>query len=306
MTRIGGRLRDKLRTTLSRLGRGRPVNESAEAAPVGAPVNLVRRDTSPAALANDVEYGLQILRGYAGWSGGQGFSLEGKNALEIGPGINLAGALALKALGARRVYVADRWIAPWQEDYNPVFCRMMAERVRAQHPEWDASVFERVAENGYGGTLELIQGPAEQLGQLVPEKLDAIFSNAVLEHMVDHAQTVAALAAITAPNGMNFHQVDFRYHENFERPLDYLLLTPEEHRARALATHYEIGCQLRPHELYAMFKAAGFQVAWHPNAYAEEAYLAEFLPKLRESKSLYRTTPEELLREVGGLYVLRM
>ncbi|MEZ6030001.1 MAG: methyltransferase domain-containing protein [Hyphomonadaceae bacterium] len=232
-------------------------------------------------------------------------SLTGKRAMELGPGINLVGCIGLRALGAAKVYVADRWIAPWQEDYNPIFCRMMAERIRAEGHSWDASIFEHVAANGYDGTLELVSSAAEDLAQTMPEQVDAIYSNAVLEHMVDHLATVRALARITAPGGINFHQVDFRYHENFDRPLDYLLMMPDEFLRESIAKHYELGCQLRPYELKAMFEEAGFSLSWHPNAFADDAYLAEFLPRLRASQSAYRDVADELLREVGGLFVLR-
>lgn len=269
------------------------------------PVNLMRRDASDAALQRDVDYGMQVMSGFSVWTAGQGYSLSGKRAMEIGPGINLVGCIGLRALGAAKVYVADRWIAPWQDDYNPVFCRMMAERIRAEGRPWDASVFDHVATNGYQGTLELVPSAAEDLAKNMPEQVDAIYSNAVLEHMADHRATVHALARITAPGGINFHQVDFRYHENFDRPLDYLLMTRAEFERESIAKHYELGCQLRPHELRSMFEDAGFQLAWYPNAVVTEPYLAEFLPQLRSSQSVYRDTPKELLREIGGLYVLR-
>lgn len=269
------------------------------------PVNLLRRDASEEALQRDVDYGMQIISGFSMWTEGQGFSLAGKRAMELGPGINLVGCIGLRALGAAKVYVADRWIAPWQDDYNPAFCRMMAARIRAEGRPWDASVFDRVAENGYEGTLHLVPSAAEQLAKNMPEQLDAIYSNAVLEHMVDHRETTRALAAVTASGGINFHQVDFRYHENFDRPLDYLLMTREEFERESIRKNYELGCQLRPYELRGMFDEAGFELAWHPNAYATDQYLAEFLPQLRASQSVYRNTPVDLLREIGGLYVLR-
>jgi SAM-dependent methyltransferase len=294
----------EFKTALAKFSRRRSdvgANTSAGA----DPVNLAPRDTSPDAMRRDVDYGMQVLSGFDMWAGGQGYSLKGKRALEVGPGINLVGGLGLKALGAGKVYVSDRWIAPWQPDYNPVFCRMMADRIRAEKKPYDASVFDRVAANGYAGTIQLVECQAEHLSRHIRDPIDAIFSNAVLEHMADHAQTVKSLAAITAPGGIGFHQVDFRYHVDFNRPLDYLLFTAAEHLERAIASNYEIGCQLRPHELRGLFEAAGFTVAWHPNTFAEAAYMQEFLPQLRKSASPYRDTPDHLLKEIGGLYVVR-
>lgn len=269
------------------------------------PVNLLLRDASEAALRRDVDYGMQVISGFAMWTEGQGISLAGKRAMELGPGINLVGCIGLRALGAAKVYVADRWIAPWQDDYNPAFCRMMAARIRAEGRPWDASVFDRVAENGYEGTLHLVSSGAEQLAEKMPEQLDVIYSNAVLEHMTDHRATVEALAQVTAPGGINFHQVDFRFHENFERPLDHLLMTAAEFRQQSVSKHFEMGCQLRPYELHAMFDHAGLQTSWYPNAFADDRYLAEFLPLLRASASDYRDAPAERLKEIGGQYIIR-
>jgi hypothetical protein len=293
----------KLKSVFDRIAK-QPSGEDASNG-VQAPVNLRIRETSAEALQRDVDYGMQIIQGFDMSTRGAGYDIKSKRALEIGPGINLAGAIGLKALGASKVYVSDRWVPPWQEDYNPVFCRMMADRIRAEGKPYDATVFDRVAANGYSGSIEVIQSQAENLSQHMPEQVDAIYSNAVLEHVADHAQVVRALAAITAAGGIGFHQVDFRCHLDFNHPLEYLLFTKEDYLARALASHYELGCQLRPHELHKMFDAAGFKVAWHPNSFADPNYLQDFLPQLRRSASEYRDTPEEFLREVGGLYIMR-
>jgi hypothetical protein len=293
----------KLKTALARLA-GRPLNEGADDDAL-APVNLRARDTSAEALRCDVDYGLQIIHGFHTSSHGAGFDLKGKRVLEIGPGINLAGALGLKALGASKVYVSDRWIAPWRDEYNPAFCRMMAKRIRADNKPYDATVFDRVAATGYAGTLDLVECQAEHLSQHIRDPIDAAYSNAVLEHVADHVETAKSLAAITAPGGFGFHQVDFRCHLDFNLPLEYLLFTEQEYLDQAIARHYELGCQLRPHELHAIFEAAGFQVAWHPNSFVDPEYMQDFLPRLRQSASAYRDMPEHFLHEVGGLYILR-
>lgn len=270
-----------------------------------SPVNLMRRETTPDAFQRDVDYGMQVIRGFDMWSGGAGVSLKDKTAMEIGPGINLAGTVGLRALGASRVYVADRWLPVWQDDYNPHFCRMMAERIRRDRPDLNADIFDQVAHEGFAAAVIPIQSQVESLAQQMPEQVDAVFSNAVLEHVADHTAGARSLHAITKTGGINFHQVDFRFHRDFSRPLDHLLMTPEHFERESIANHYELGCQMRPRELQAILEDAGFALAWHPNEHATDSYLAEFLPKLRVCNSPYRYAPEDMLRPIGGLYVLR-
>jgi hypothetical protein len=271
----------------------------------GSPVNLMRRETTDEAFQRDVDYGIQVISGFEMWSQGAGVSLRDKVVLEIGPGINLAATIGLRSLGASRVYVADRWLPIWQEDYNPKFCNMMAERIRRDKPGWDADIFDRVASEGFSAAVNPIQSPVELLAERMPEQVDVIFSNAVLEHVADHTAGARSLYSITKDGGANFHQVDFRYHRDFSRPLDHLLMSPEAYAADALACDYEYGCQLRPVELQAILENAGFALKWHPNDYATDAYLSEIMPKLRTSNSVYRYAPVEVLKETGGLYVMR-
>lgn len=271
----------------------------------GDPVNLRRRETTPEAFQRDVDYGIQILSGFEMWAGGVGFSIRDKVVIEIGPGINLASTIGLKAAGASRVYVADRWLPVWQDDYNPQFYRMMAERIRKDRPDLNADVFDQVAAGGFAAAVTPIQSPVELLAEKMPEHVDASFSNAVLEHVADHAASARSLHAITKRGGFGFHQVDFRDHRDFAYPLAHLLMSPEEYAAHALACDYEYGCQLRPNELLTILEQAGFSVAWHPNEYATDGYLSETLLQLRTSNSVYRYASEEILKAVGGLYVMR-
>ena len=82
-------------------------------------------------------------------------------------------------------------------------------------------------------------------------------------------------------------------------------MTHEQFERDSIANHYELGCQLRPVELQAILENAGFALKWHPNDYATDAYLSEIMPKLRTSNSVYRYAPVEVLKETGGLYVMR-
>ena len=52
---------------------------------------------------------------------------------------------------------------------------------------------------------------------------DVIFSNAVLEHVVDLEATLRAMWDLLAPGGIMFHDVDLRSHQTYEsHPLQFL------------------------------------------------------------------------------------
>jgi SAM-dependent methyltransferase len=70
----------------------------------------------------------------------------------------------------------------------------------------------------------MLHCPAEHLAEATTERFDVTLSNAVLEHVFDPLRAAVNLHRVTAPGGIGFHQVDFRDHRDFTRPLEYLLL----------------------------------------------------------------------------------
>jgi hypothetical protein len=74
--------------------------------------------------------------------------------------------------------------------------------------------------------------PIERLGLLDGQQFDLIVSNAVLEHVFDFASACRMLAMLTRIGGVNSHQIDFRDHLNFERPLEFLLRSDTRFFAR--------------------------------------------------------------------------
>jgi hypothetical protein len=55
-----------------------------------------------------------------------------------------------------------------------------------------------------------------------------------------------------------------------------------------------------------IFRQAGFSLeSGVPNCFVEDEYLADFLPKLRASKSRYREWPPDDLRILGAHFLLR-
>jgi SAM-dependent methyltransferase len=242
---------------------------------MSAPNNLVDVDCSPDALERDARYGVQILDGYAAWVSNAPVSTEGKRVLELGPGINYAGALGLIARGAIKASVADRWLSPWRENYHPLVYSRISEILSAQGRSAEASVFAKAAREGHAGFIDEIASAAERLD--APDgAFDIVFSNAVLEHMEDHERASAELFRVTARDGWNFHQVDYRDHRDFSRPLEHLLLTRDEFLVKADAAHFEMGCQERLTDHRMLFETAGFEVfGVYPNLEADQSYVMD-------------------------------
>ena len=186
------------------------------------PVNLRSRD--PAALERDVAYAVQVAVNWMKHMRRVGFSLPGANILELGPGTDFGPQLIFASHGAK-VTVADRFLSPWDDHYHPQFYRMLRAR-------WDgpaAALDAVIAANAY--PLQAI-GRIAQSGEeldLPAGSFDLVLSNAVLEHVQDLPRVAENLARITKSPGLNMHQIDFRDHADFSRPLEFLLLTDREY-----------------------------------------------------------------------------
>jgi SAM-dependent methyltransferase len=153
--------------------------------------------------------------------------------------------------------------------------------------------------------ITCIDRPAEQLSELRGQQFDLIVSNAVLEHVFDLARVARSLADLTRPGGINSHQVDFGDHLDRDSPLEFLTRSNTRFYLERLR-HPSQGNRLRQSECIAIFKGAGFDIDTpEPSAFAEDGYMQEFLPRLRQSKSRYRDWAAADLRVLGTRLYLR-
>jgi SAM-dependent methyltransferase len=271
------------------------------------PFNLQPLDSSPEALERDVKYALGSACTWIGFlPGGEEF-LKGKKVLEIGPGINFGPILTLACHGAE-VLVTDRFLTPWDPDYHPKFYSMLRKSLADRWPSIDLSPLDRVINqrqypkesiSAYTCSLERLSGVADQ-------SVDLVISNAVFEHLYDLKSAFSHLARITKPGGLGLHQIDFRDHRDFSRPLEHLLLSDREFSRKFREKHGEFGNRFRPGEMRQFFELVGFKVReFKPDIYVEEEYLKEFLGRLRQTKkSRYRDYDPEDLRYVSGFFIV--
>lgn len=263
------------------------------------PVNYQRRTADQ--IATLAGYAVQIAKSYRAIIENVPFDLAGKDLLEIGPGEAFGTALIVGEK-CRRVGVADAYLAPWQADFHPALYRAIQKLL--EQAAW--RVNEVVARGAYDGAIDLHPDPASAMSSVASGSFDIVLSNAVLEHVAALDEVVSELFRITRPGGIGVHQIDFRNHKNFALPLEHLLLSPHDFDHVSLVTHREVGCQTRVVELADLFMRGGFEfVSLTVNDTAAPAYLAEFEPRLRRSRSAYATWDMSELAKTGALMIVR-
>jgi SAM-dependent methyltransferase len=270
------------------------------------PVNFQGRQVSEDTLIQDVQYAAQVGQSYIRSLPESHKNLCGKIVLELGPGINFGSTLILACKGAK-VIVADRFLAPWEKYYHPQLYSLLKDWIQKNMPEADVTPLERILSQGkYCEEIILCySSPLEDLSVIPETSVDIVFSNAVLEHLYDPLAAFRNLARISKPFALGIHQVDFRYHQMMDRPLEFLLLSDSDFAKKFEEVHGECGNRYRPHEYKDLFEKVGFQVKFEPSLYVEDAYIKEFIPRLRSANgSKYQYTDLGDLRVISGLFTL--
>ena len=277
-----------------------------EADDIQSPVNWRLLDASPEAIERDVKYALKIGSEYLALIEKQSLSLRGIKTLELGPGHNYGASLVLACHGANTA-VADRFPVTWQQDYHGALCRALLRGVTELWPTVNPSPLVRCIEDStVSNVVKVFNSPAEDLHGVAAETIDVVLSNAVLEHLQNPELAALELHRVTRQGGVGLHQVDFRDHRDFSRPLEYLLLGEDEFAQVFLERNAECGRQMRHFELNEYLISAGFEVAdFEANWIASDEYLNDFIPRLRESNSAYRAMPRHDLRVISGHFTLR-
>jgi SAM-dependent methyltransferase len=267
--------------------------------PSFTPHNLIRRDAG--VIREDAEYALSYARGLIALMEHHGIRIAGARVLELGPGVNLGPQLILASRGAE-VIVADPFLTVWDPDYHPALYAALAE-------QWSGPVdalTETIAAGSHEARLTTFKEPAENLASIPSGSIDFVFSNAVLEHIVDIAKVSAETARVTRAGGIASHTIDLRDHRNFERPLEHIIHGDRFFKALVRLIGFEIGNRLRSIEFWAAFERAGWRVVERrATMTAEPAYLKDATVRLRRGSSPYRRWPVEDLARIGVQFILR-
>jgi SAM-dependent methyltransferase len=267
---------------------------------VSTPVNYRRHNS--ANLNTEIEATVSNADVIRSMLSGWGLQLSSISLLEVGPGPNFGAQLLLSQYGAR-VTVADRFLAQWDQTYHPLFYSRLRDRVGGDTSLLDAVI---VANAYLPEAITLVAAPAETLSGIPDSSIDVVSSNAVLEHVYDLEAACRMFARVTKKGGINSHQVDFRDHSNFDKPLEFLLEGYIASKFIFIKKRGERGNRFRPSELIRFMQSAGFKtVEVDINLTADEAYLRDFIPRLRNSRSKYRNWPEDDLRILGARITAR-
>lgn len=246
-------------------------------------------------LDEAVEYAVNLSRHHLEKLGHAGVPLEGLRFLEIGPGSDFAPQLVLASHGVD-VTLADKYLAAWDPDYHPGFYEAFLKRWTGPA----AAIKVVLARNGYAGVLKLVPQPSERLSSIRNNSFDFVLSNAVLEHVGNIHRAAAELARVTRPGGIHWHQVDFRYHASFDRPLDHLLRDWAEYRNdRDNKGGAVKGTMMRMPEMIESFMPYFWIWDIETNMRAEAQYAADIRSQLPEG-SPYKYWPTEMLRQTSG------
>lgn len=264
------------------------------------PVNYLTRD--PTEIQTDVEFSIRNAQFIAAIMRDHGIELKGAHFLELGPGPHFGVPLILASMGVR-VTLADRFLARWQEPYHPALYREL-------HRAWDGpkGAIEAVLDaNRYpDGALTLLEEAGEAMVSVPAESVDFTYSNAVLEHVVDMRRVAQELFRVMRDGAIGAHQVDMRYHAEFDRPLEHLVMSEEDFAKETAAHGFERGNRLRPSEFTALFERCGLRVIeFKSNIDVDQAYMSDALHRLRAARSSYRSWPVEDLSSVSGRFYIQ-
>jgi hypothetical protein len=154
--------------------------------------------------------------------------LRGKTVLEYGPGDFPGVAVLLVAMGAEKVYCADRFPLITVTDKNVrVLDRLLAGLAEPARVRISRSFMQPgAAGSGFlPSRIEYLLRPSGLSG--LEGIIDLVISRAVLEHVDDLPATFHDMVRAMRPGAVSIHQVDLKSHGlHRQNPLDFLSRSP--------------------------------------------------------------------------------
>ena len=147
-------------------------------------------------------------------------SLAAKSVLEVGPGGNFGLAAVFLGYGARRVVCLDHNRLCFDSGISSGLFEELNRR-------FGGSIAAAVERAGDRCRLRperfeyCVDVPIEE-ASFADSSFDFVFSCACLEHVGDPPRALAAMHRVLRPSGRMLHQIDFRDHRDFARPLEFL------------------------------------------------------------------------------------
>lgn len=258
--------------------------------------NFNSYSTNESAIDAAADYSLHVARSYLNHFLSHGIDVHGKRILEIGPGTNFGAIFILKALGANQVVEADRYLVEYDDTFHSALYNKLLSKVHKEFPEANTELIETAVQERTHSlkNFSFYKCGLEDMSTIPDKSFDIIVSNAVLEHLKDPVPAFAELARVTKTDGYGFHLVDFRNHNDFARPLEFLLMPEDEQVIFIMARNYSCGNGWRVSEYKKLFEQNSFSVeTLLPSKLAEGNYFSQFISRLKDSGSRYVKFAEE-------------
>ncbi len=236
-------------------------------------------------LNSDIDYAISVADNYLKDILEAGIGINGKEVLEIGPGINFGTALILLWNGAKKVTVIDKYLSEFTVGYHDKLYRDLRIKYFETNSLKFGSDINKLESYEFlltEGRLSTIESGLENIDGLA---FDITLSCAVLEHLENPYNSVKNLFSLTKSNGFGSHQIDFRDHRNFDKPLEYLLLDEMSFFELFQSVHGECGNRTRSFQWASIFREFfGNQVDISPNMWAQEPYFSDFISRLSKAE----------------------
>jgi uncharacterized protein (DUF433 family)/SAM-dependent methyltransferase len=168
-------------------------------------------------------------------------SLAGLRVLELGPGQTLASGLLLYANGVASYTAVDLFFMPGRNaavyrqlrehlERRPILLPVDVEAARAEAlRRFDEAVRLEGEEAVFSPGKVEYRWPVDASRLPFPDgSFDVVVSLASFEHFPDPEAAIRECARVTTSGGISLHQVDFRDHRDFSRPLEFLKHTEAE------------------------------------------------------------------------------
>jgi len=258
----------------------REINSSNN--PVNYDVSKLESKTSSEIL-EDVNYAINVAQSYIDDLKNNGININGKDVLELGPGINFGSALILLWNGANTVTVMDKYISKYVNGYHDNFyAELISQYLIRNIIKSDHSLIEYLTAVK-NSKLLIIEKSLEE-SQSLEERYDIVFSCAVLEHLSNPKKALKNLRYLLKNESFGSHQIDLRDHRDFSKPLEYLKLDELEFFDLFVTVHGECGNRLRANQwLYLFNETFSNQAKLTPNMFADPYYIKELIGFLKSN-----------------------
>lgn len=226
-------------------------------------------------------------------------NLEGCAIGEVGPGDQIPAAILFLGAGARMYVAFDRFRGDISSEGAKKLYAILFQDLQRRFPK----IYSRLKSAGIApnrfpeGYPSLIRYEHRQIESDLGEynsAFDVLFSNNVVEHVVDIDKFAKNIYQLLRPSGVAVHRVDFGPHDTWQKIADpFEWLTVSDFIWTLMGSQRGVPNRKRFHEVCLSLEDAGFAL----QVFKSELYPEELVRDARPSLARrFRTMPVESLR----------